>query len=123
MPYNVYIVKHRHKGEMMNTRTIRENTQTEFNEVIKEISYTTVSQVFDSLTAYFQVYHEEAFVMPTRLMGRLFDDDNNLRMKIYKFSSNHNGLDRIVIETHDGEAEKEIQSLEWIWHSLICEIS
>ena len=105
------------------TRTITERNPIEFNEVIQEISITTVDGLFDQLTASFKSHHDDNFVMQSNMVGKLFDNDNNLRMKIYKYCSDWNGFDHLVIETRDEVIEHEVKRLSWIWHNLDCEIS
>jgi hypothetical protein len=106
--------------------TIRKITETgkEYNETIKKYGRpTTIEELFEKMTNNL-LYRKENFKMRTLISGELKDDNGNVIMELYKASPNHEyPSTQIVIKTYTDEAEKEIESLDWLFLNFDCKVS
>jgi hypothetical protein len=107
----------------MKTLTLKINTEIANIEQYKGFSPITVEELFNKVTARFQFRYENEFEMATLIFGKLYNEDGDLRMRIFKNSSNHNRFDQVVIEMHDAEIEEEIESIDPLFVNFFCKIS
>ena len=111
------------KADQTITRTITE-TGEDYSEVIRQVSLTTINDLFNQITAYFSLRDKKYFKMMTRVYGKLFGDQGNLAMEIFKNSPNHEfPFTQIIIKTYSATAEAEIQALDWLFLNFVCKIN
>jgi hypothetical protein len=101
----------------MNTTTVRNPKVIRTEHA--DISIVTVEQAFDNFMAYLEVNFEDEFVKVNNQLGKLFDENNNLLMKVYIYDVDHNGTDEMVVEAHTIEAQDEVDTTAWRWHNLV----
>jgi uncharacterized protein YrzB (UPF0473 family) len=99
--------------------TIRVENPEVIRTEFADISIIDVDGAFKSFTGYFLTMYEDEFEMVTKKLGRLGDEQDNVRMRVYTYDPNHDGTEVMVIKTYDDEIQAEIEELDWEWHNLI----
>ena len=101
----------------MNTTTVRNPKVIRAEHA--DISIVTVERAFDNFMAHLEANCEDAFVKVNNHLGKLFDENNNLMLKVYIHDVDHNGTDEMVVEAHTSEAQDEVNAVSWRWYNLI----
>jgi hypothetical protein len=103
----------------MNARILTLENGKQDLQAFEDISIINTTQAFNSFTATMKSYYEDEFEMVTNQLGQLYDEQGNVRMRVYTCDPTHNGNDIMVIVMHDEEIEAEVEANKPLWHNLI----